>query len=122
MALVEAVAVTLPRAARRLGSPLSIKALVLLLVAENDTGSRRTFGRDTHEGMQVLASRLRDAGVNVKSIVYPPFENDGHTYFLRLGTTGRTWCDFSQNTSDNPSANTPFAASAVRRRRIGKNP
>ena len=61
-----------------------IKAPVLVLVAENDTGSKYTRNRDTAEFTRRLVSALRQAGRNVQSVVYPPFQPEGHTLFFRV--------------------------------------
>ena len=61
-----------------------IKAPVLVLVAENDTGSKYTRNRDTAEFTRRLVSALRQAGRNVQSGVYPPFQPEGHTLFFRV--------------------------------------
>jgi hypothetical protein len=68
----------------------SIDAPVLVLVAANDTGSRRTHGMNTLAGSRKLAQALRAADKDVRLIVYPPYRDDGHTLFF---TVGRYWRD-----------------------------
>ena len=61
-----------------------INAPVLILVAKNDTGSKYTRNRDTARFTRRLVSALRQAGRKVRSIVYPPFQPEGHTLFFRV--------------------------------------
>ncbi len=61
-----------------------INAPVLILVAKNDTGSKYTRNRDTAQFTRKLVSALRQAGRKVRSIVYPPFQSEGHTLFFRV--------------------------------------
>ena len=63
----------------------SIKVPLMVLVAENDTGSRRTHGTNTVEGTKKLARALEEAGKDVKLIIYPPYGSDGHTFFFSVG-------------------------------------
>ena len=63
----------------------SVSAPVLLLVAENDTGSRRTHGMNTVEGIKELTEALKKAGKDAKLIVYPPYGSDGHLLFFDVG-------------------------------------
>ena len=63
----------------------SIDAPLLLLVAENDTGSFRTRDTTTLEGTKKLSRALEAAGKDVKLIIYPPYGSDGHTLFFSVG-------------------------------------
>ncbi len=63
----------------------SINVPVLVLVAENDTGSHRTKGMNTVEGTRKLTQALKEAGKDVKLIIYPPYGSDGHTLFFSMG-------------------------------------
>jgi dipeptidyl aminopeptidase/acylaminoacyl peptidase len=63
----------------------SINAPLLLLVAENDTGSFRTHDMNTLEGTKKLSHALEAAGKDVKLIIYPPYGSDGHTLFFSVG-------------------------------------
>jgi dipeptidyl aminopeptidase/acylaminoacyl peptidase len=62
----------------------AVSAPVLLLVAENDTGSHRTLDRNTHAGTLRLNRALKDAGKDVRLIVYPPYGDDGHMLFFTI--------------------------------------
>lgn len=62
----------------------SISAPVLLLVAKNDTGSHRTRGRNTLEGMRDLNRALNFARKKTQLIEYPPYGNDGHLLFFSI--------------------------------------
>ena len=63
----------------------SISAPVLLLVAGNDTGSRRSRGMNMVQGNRELAQALKAAGREVRAIEYPPYGTDGHTMFFEVG-------------------------------------
>jgi dienelactone hydrolase len=71
--------------ARSMGERADIAMPILLLVAENDTGSRTTKGRNTLEGTRHMHRALVDAGKDVTLIVYPPHGDDGHTLFFSIG-------------------------------------
>ncbi|MBI2437351.1 MAG: hypothetical protein HYV36_00850 [Lentisphaerae bacterium] len=64
---------------------VKIRVPVLLLVAENDTGSRKTMGQNTVEGMRRMSAALTEAGNTPKLIVYPPYRDDGHELFFKIG-------------------------------------
>jgi len=68
-----------------LGDAVKIRVPVLLLVAENDTGSRKTMGQNTFEGMRRMSAALTEAGNTPKLIVYPPYRGDGHEMFFEIG-------------------------------------
>jgi len=68
----------------------SPKAPALLLVAENDVGSRSTKHNDTVALMQSLEGALKNAGRDARMIVYPPYPGDGHQLF---STVGSYWND-----------------------------
>ena len=67
------------------GDLAAITAPVLLLVAQNDTGSRRTNGKYTLDGSRRLNKALIAAGRDVRYIEYPPFVDDGHALFFEVG-------------------------------------
>jgi dienelactone hydrolase len=86
----KAIVIMAPAVGRgRLGLDLRdaalIQAPVLLMVAENDTGSERTLGQNTLEETKSMNRALEAAGKDVRLIVYPPFGGDGHTLFFELG-------------------------------------
>lgn len=63
-----------------------IKIPVLLIVAENDTGSKKTNGQNTIAGMKRMASALNEAGNPARLVVYPGFRGgDGHEMFEEIG-------------------------------------
>ena len=67
------------------GDLAAITAPVLLLVAENDTGSRRPNGKNSLDGSRRLNKALIAAGQDVRYIEYPPIGSDGHTLFYEIG-------------------------------------
>ena len=67
-----------------LSAATSISAPVLLLVAKNDTGSRRTHGQNTLEGMRDLNRALNLAKKKTQFIEYPAYGNDGHLLFFSI--------------------------------------
>ena len=64
----------------------AISAPVLVLVSENDTGSRRTRGRNTLKTTQQLFRALKEADKDATLIVYPAYGDDGHTLFFSVGS------------------------------------
>ena len=68
----------------------AVAAPVLLLVAQNDTGSRRTRGRNTLQGMKDLNLALNLAGKKPRFIIYPEYGSDGHRLFFSVN---RYWKD-----------------------------
>ncbi len=70
---------------RVMGDLGAITAPVLLMVAENDTGSERTHGMNTLDGSRRLNKALIAAGRDVRYIEYPPFGSDGHALFFEVG-------------------------------------
>jgi dienelactone hydrolase len=65
--------------------PSGITAPLLVLVAKNDTGSKRTFGNNTVASSDDLVAKLKQAGRDVTYIVYPPHRPDGHLMFFEIG-------------------------------------
>jgi dienelactone hydrolase len=84
-AVIMASAMPPPRSGFTLGDAGKIRVPVLLLVAENDTGSRKTMGQNTLEGMRRMSAALTEAGNTPKLIVYPPYRGDGHEMFFEIG-------------------------------------
>lgn len=74
-----------PQSGFTLGDAGKIRVPVLLLVAGNDTGSRKTTGQNTLEGMRRMSAALTEAGNTPKLIVYPPYRGDGHEMFFEIG-------------------------------------
>ena len=64
----------------------AVTAPVLILVAENDTGSRRTMGQDLARASRRIDRALRAAGRESTLIVYPPHGEDGHALFFEIGS------------------------------------
>lgn len=62
-----------------------IRAPILLLVAENDTGSKYTKGVNVAAGMRSLDADLKKMGKDSTLIVYPRFGLDGHSMFFEIG-------------------------------------
>ena len=66
---------------------------VLLMVASNDTGSRRTMGQNLVDASKTIDTALQNAGANSSLIIYPAFERrenheiirSGHTLFFQPG-------------------------------------
>ena len=65
-----------------LGDALAMNAPFLVLVAQNDTGSRLTNGNNTVDFSRQLVDALKQADRDVQLLVYPPFRKDGHTLFF----------------------------------------
>lgn len=84
-AVIMASAAPPPQSGFSLTDASKIKVPVLLLVAENDTGSRKTMGQDTLAGMRAMAAALTGSGNPPKLIVYPPYGDDGHDMFFEIG-------------------------------------
>ena len=70
---------------RVIGRLENISVPVLLMVAKNDTGSKRTRGQNTLVGSRRLSKALRAAERNVRFIEYPPYNSDGHIMFFGVG-------------------------------------
>lgn len=62
-----------------------IRVPVLLLVSENDTGSRKTLGQNTVDTVRRMSEALAAAGNVPKLVVYPPYGADGHDMFFQVG-------------------------------------
>ncbi|MEE2761212.1 MAG: dienelactone hydrolase family protein [Pseudomonadota bacterium] len=62
----------------------SISVPILMMVAENDTGSRTTLGGNVKGHMTELAAHLKAAGRDHRLIIYPPHAGDGHQLFFRV--------------------------------------
>jgi len=58
---------------------------VLLLVAQNDTGSRTTMEMNTLKGTKKLHKAFKKKDKEAHLIIYPPYQKDGHTLFFKLG-------------------------------------
>jgi len=84
-AIIMASAAPPPASGFTLDDAVKVKVPVLLLVAENDTGSRKTMGQDTTDTMKRMAAALAAAGNPSRLIVYPPFGSDGHDLFFEIG-------------------------------------
>jgi hypothetical protein len=56
-----------------------------LLVAKNDTGSRKSMGQNTVETMQRMSEGLATAGNAPKLVIYPAYGSDGHEMFFEIG-------------------------------------
>ena len=84
-AVIMASAIPPPQSGFTFGDAGKIRVPVLLLVAENDTGSRKTMGQNTFEGMRRMSAALTEAGNTPKLIVYPPYRGDGHEMFFEIG-------------------------------------
>lgn len=71
-----------------------IRIPILLLVAENDTGSRKTLGQNTVDTVRRMADALTAAGNTPKLVVYPPYGSDGHDMFFEVGAYWPDVIDF----------------------------
>jgi dienelactone hydrolase len=89
-AVIMASAFPPPRSGFTLKIADQVEVPVLLLVAENGTGSRKTRGQDTLAGMRRMEDALTSAGNPPRLIVYPPYGNDGHEMFFEIG---KYWSD-----------------------------
>jgi acetyl esterase/lipase len=61
-----------------------INVPVFVLVAENDTGSKYTRNRDTLRFTQRLIGALEQAGRDVRTIIYPAYQPEGHSLFFKV--------------------------------------
>jgi len=84
-AVIMASAMPPPQSGFTFADAVKIRVPVLLLVAENDTGSRTTMGQNTLEGMRRMSVALAEAGNIPTLIVYPPYRGDGHEMFFEIG-------------------------------------
>ena len=75
----------------------AVTAPVLILVAENDAGSRRTMGQDLVRASRRIDRELQAAGRPSRLIVYPPHGEDGHSLFF---TVGPYWADVEMFLND----------------------
>jgi dienelactone hydrolase len=75
----------------------AVIAPVLILVAENDTGSRRTMGQNLVRASRRIDRALKAAGRESTLIVYPPYGDDGHTMFFEVGSY---WADVEKFLND----------------------
>ena len=76
-AVIMASAFLPPRSGFTLKIADQVEVPVLLLVAENDTGSRKTRGQDTLAGMRRMEDALTSASNPPRLIVYPPMGMTG---------------------------------------------
>lgn len=58
---------------------------VLLLVAQNDTGSRTTMGKNTLKAAKKLRKAFKKRNKDVEMIIYPSYPGDGHKLFFEIG-------------------------------------
>lgn len=72
------------------GDAERIEIPVLILVAQNDTGSRTSAGHNTVKETGEMADGLRASGKDVTYTVYPSYPGDGHQMF---GEIGAYWTD-----------------------------
>ena len=93
-AVIMASAMPPPQSGFTLSDAVKIRIPALLLVAENDTGSRKTMGQNTFEGMRQMAAALAEVGNTPKLIVYPPYRSDGHETFFEIGAYWADVVDF----------------------------
>jgi len=93
-AVIMASAVPPPQSGFKFEDAAKIRIPVLLLVAENDTGSRKTMGQDTFDSMRRMSAALTAAGNPSKLIVYPPYGSDGHEMFFEIGAYWKDVVEF----------------------------
>ena len=89
-AVIMASAFPPPRSGFTLKIADQVEVPVQVLVAEIDTGSRKTRGQDTLAGMRRMEDALTCAGNPPRLFVYPPYGNDGHEMFFEIG---KYWSD-----------------------------
>ncbi len=75
----------------------AVTAPVLILIAENDTGSRRTMGQNLVRASRRIDRALVAAGRASRLIVYPPHGEDGHAMFFEVGAY---WADVEKFLND----------------------
>lgn len=93
-AVIMATAVPPPQSGFSFDDAVNIHVPVLLLVAENDTGSRKTMGQNTVDSMQRMSAALTRAGNPPQLIVYPPYAGDGHDMFFEVGAYWKDVVEF----------------------------
>ena len=93
-AIIMASANPPPQSGFTLKDAVKISIPVLLLVAENDTGSQKTMGQNTFDTMQNMSITLNEAGNKPKLIVYPPYSDDGQKMFFEIGTYWKDIVEF----------------------------
>jgi dienelactone hydrolase len=84
-AIIMASAMPPPESGFTLDDARKISVPVLLLVAKNDTGSRKSMGQNTVETMQRMSEGLATAGNAPKLVIYPAYGSDGHEMFFEIG-------------------------------------
>ncbi|OHC65489.1 MAG: hypothetical protein A2040_13550 [Rhodocyclales bacterium GWA2_65_19] len=93
-AVIMATAAPPPQSGFSFDDAVNIRVPVLLLVAENDTGSRKTMGQNTFDSMQRMSAALTKAGNPPRLIVYPPYGADGHEMFFEIGAYWKDVVEF----------------------------
>lgn len=83
--VIMASAMPPPESGFTLDDAKKIRVPVLLLVAENDTGSRKTMGQNTVDTVRRMSDALAAGGNAPKLVVYPPYGSDGHDMFFEVG-------------------------------------
>jgi len=71
-----------------------IRVPVFLLVAANDTGSKKTLGQNTMETMRRMSAALTAAGNTPKLTIYPGYGSDGHEMFFEIGAYWKDVVEF----------------------------
>ena len=70
----------LKRVAKKISTPL------LIMVAENDTGSKSSLNKNFTESTAKLANELKANGKTYSYIVLPKYKDDGHKVFWEMGS------------------------------------
>jgi dienelactone hydrolase len=84
-ALIMASAAPPPQSGFTLADAPKIKVPTFLIVAENDTGSKKTNGQNTIAGMKSMEAALNAAGNPASLIVTPRYRSEGHEMFEEIG-------------------------------------
>ena len=78
----------LKKVAKRISTPL------LLMVAENDTGSKTSLNHNFVESTKKLADELKANSKTYSYIVLPSYKDDGHKVFWEMGSYWDNIIDF----------------------------
>lgn len=93
-AVIMASAAPPPESGFTIDDAPKIRIPILLLVAENDTGSKKTLGQNTVDTVRRMSDALTAAGNAPKLVVYPPYGADGHDMFFEVGGYWKDVLDF----------------------------
>ena len=83
-AIIMAGAAPPPESGFTLANTPKIKVPTLLMVAENDTGSKKTNGQNTIAEMKRMEAAFAQSGNPARLIIYTRYRSDGHEMFEEI--------------------------------------